>query len=78
MNLKIRYLGYFNDTEIVNKYLENSEIFFAGLPDVCPFCGWIGSEPLHHGYTEDWICPILWLARNIREFRGARTITFDD
>jgi hypothetical protein len=79
MQLKVRYLPYFNDAVMVDDYIKNAERFFENLPDVCPFCGWIGNDPLNHGYNPgDWYCPILVLAQHIRQFRGARRFTDED
>jgi hypothetical protein len=70
--MKVQYLPWFNDSVGIETYLEVADEFFKRLPNVCPFCGWIGDNPLHHGYTDDWQCPIYVLAMHIRQLRGAR------
>jgi hypothetical protein len=76
--LELRFLGHHRDAKYINEYIENANKFFNNLPPVCPYCGWIGEDPLHHGYNDNWICPIRWLALNIRHLHAAKTIEFSE
>lgn len=72
--MKPRFLPYFIESKVIDDYLENSKEFFNNLPAVCPFCGWIGDNPRHHGYNDDWMCPVLWLVENVEKLRSGQYV----
>ena len=78
--MQVRFLPYFKDSVGIENYIKNADKFFKKLPPVCPFCGWIGDNPLSHGYNTDpdWVCPIRWLALNVRHLHAAKYIEFPE
>lgn len=76
--MKVRFLPYFIESKALDDYLLVAEDFFKNLPSTCPFCGWIGDVPLQHGYTNDWICPVLYFAEHIKKLKSGATVTFED
>ena len=72
--MKTRFLPFMIGSTYIDLELEAAEEFFKSLPRVCPFCGWGGDVPEHHGYNDDWICPIKWLADNINHLRSGKHI----
>lgn len=49
----------------VKHLIEEAEDFLLNLPNVCPFCGYIGTVASYHGYRDDWMCPIKVLSDHV-------------